>query len=62
MLAFLFRADARAVDVEGPNVYNGRPVFGSTKATVFKRESLLNGGGGSMSIGVGPGPAIIRQR
>ena len=33
----------------------------STKATVFKRESLLNGGG-SMSIGVGAGPAVIRQR
>ena len=49
------RAGARAVDLRGPSVYQGgQSLKLSTKATVFKRVSLLIGGP-SMSIG-GPGP------
>ena len=51
------RAGARAVDLRGPSVYQGgQSLKLSTKATVFKRVSLLIGGP-SMSIG-GPGPLL----
>ena len=50
------RTGARAVDLRGPSVYQGdQSLKLSTKATVFKRVSLLIGGP-SMSIG-GPGPS-----
>ena len=49
------RVGARAVDLRGPSVYQGgQSLKLSTKATVFKKVSLLIGGP-SMSIG-GPGP------
>ena len=53
------RAGGRAVDLRGgPSVYQGRgqSLKLSTKAAVFKRVSLLigGGGGGSMSVGAGP--------
>ena len=39
------RAGARAVDLRGPSVYQGgQSLKLSTKATVFKRVSLLIGG------------------
>ena len=65
MLAFLlYRAGARAVDLEGPDVYEGRPIFGiKLKSHCLQNRKLVEwGGGGSMSVGVGAGPAIIRQR
>ena len=46
----LARASATAVDLGGPSVYEGgQNLKLSTKAAVFKRESLLIGGS-SMSI------------
>ena len=47
-----YRACGRAIDLGGPNVYQGdqRLKF-STKTAVFKRVSLLVGGGASLSIG-----------
>ena len=37
------RAGGRAVDLEGPSVYQGGPKFESTKTAVFKRVSLFIG-------------------
>ena len=50
-----FRAGARAVDSEGPSFYQGggQSLKLSSKAAVFKRESLLIWGA-SMSIGGPP--------
>ena len=53
MLAFLsFRAGVRTVDLGAKRLLRGGQSLNlSSKAAVFKRESLLNGGGASMSIG-----------
>ena len=49
------KAGARAVDLEGPSVYQGggQSLKLRTIAAVFKRVCLLIGGGASMSIGGG---------
>ena len=56
------RAGARAVDSRGPSVYQGgHSLKLSTKATVFKRVSLLIGGGGQacrLGAQAPPGPLL----
>ena len=57
MLAFLsFRADARAVDLEGPNVYEGRPMFGiKHKSHCLLKRKIVEWGGGACQLGLVPG-------
>ena len=60
------RAGARAVDLGGPSVYQGGQSLNlSTKAVLFKRESLFIGGGKHVDWGgqaplppLGAGPAV----
>ena len=52
------RAGARAVNLGGPNVYQGGPKFEiKHKVAVFKRESLWNGGQ-ACRLGGGSGSSL----
>ena len=57
MLALSFRAGARAVDLEGPNVYEGRPMFGiKHKSHCLQKRKLVEWGGGeACQLGLAPG-------